>query len=87
MEFKHSVLLNKEIEGQPPASCGISLVRARKEASTTSVFTDLVTDADFRNSAGLLWLTKSNLGDFALDYVTSVPSNTCWVVRRAHKQS
>lgn len=58
MEGKHPVLLNEETEeGQPHTRCGVFLVRARKGTSATSVFTDLVTDAALRHSAGLFRLT------------------------------
>lgn len=68
MEFKHSVLLSEESEeGQPSAQWGVSLVRARKGASTASPFTDVVRNAGFRNSADWLRLTKPDLWDFALD--------------------
>lgn len=57
MVFKLSVLLNEETkESQPPTQCEVSLIRPRKGASI-SVFTDLVTNAGFRNSAGFFKLT------------------------------
>lgn len=39
---------------------GVFLVRARKGASTTSIFIDSVTNVGFRNPADLLRVTKSD---------------------------
>lgn len=53
------------LEGQSPVQCSLSCP-SQRGASATLALTDLITDTDFRNSASLFSLTKSDLSESTL---------------------